>query len=541
MEATAVQPVTNNDVGRKLISLEEGSKRAPEGAFSALVEKIIAEEEKPALVSSEDVTQASGEDEDSGLADEEILQDPGAVPVAILGFVSLDDLEISGAEVFSSVSPPVDEVAKESAPPAATDSSDSSTAKPEQAVSQDELPKPAVEGLASGLAQVVAEELPEGFPEGLPEGRPPEVSLPGAPSGQRPVNFEEVPNQPNTQVSDASEAQESLMNLVDEEVSKGFPAAKPEENPASLAEPLAVEEKSAPKSAERLMDIPGLSQLDKDPDAIKAQAKSMDIGDGEARRSSSPDVPQKHEVRAEKGMESSFSVGVDSSKEMQPATPLPSTPKESVGVETVMLVPPEEAHEAEVEPIKPVNGGDILQTNSRSAEGLEAAKSLSQPQSSASTQETSALNRPSAPPVVGRIVEKVVEVVQAGNHNERHEVSIQLSPPSLGKIHLRVLVEDSKLHVALFTTTQEARELVESNTSQLKAALHQQGLMLEQFSVGVRSGLAHNMPQQDWLGWQENFASGQFFQGPGATSKEAAAEPWAYQRRDAVSRVDLFI
>jgi flagellar hook-length control protein FliK len=135
----------------------------------------------------------------------------------------------------------------------------------------------------------------------------------------------------------------------------------------------------------------------------------------------------------------------------------------------------------------------------------------------------------------------MVEVVQAGGPQERHEISIQLNPPSLGKVQLTVLVEDSKLHVALFTTTSEARELVESNASELRAALNEQGLMLEQFSVGVRSELAHNMPNQEWLGWQESFASGRFFQAPGAFSQEPAAEPRAYQRSSADSRIDLFI
>jgi flagellar hook-length control protein FliK len=305
-------------------------------------------------------------------------------------------------------------------------------------------------------------------------------------------------------------------------------------------EPLAGEERNSPRASERLLEIPGLSQLDQEAAVIKAQSKSLDGGGGDAPGANLSETPQNQGLKAEEGIEASFSVNIDSQEETLKTAPMPSTPKETVNVETVKLVSLEETQEAELEPVKPATGGNLLQSNDRSAESLELAKSLSQPHS-ASTHETSAAGRPPAPPVVGRIVDKMVEVVQAGGPQERHEISIQLNPPSLGKVQLTVLVEDSKLHVALFTTTSEARELVESNASQLRAALNEQGLMLEQFSVGVRSELAHNMPNQEWLGWQESFASGRFFQAPGAFSQEPAAEPRAYQRSSADSRIDLFI
>ncbi len=308
-----------------------------------------------------------------------------------------------------------------------------------------------------------------------------------------------------------------------------------------MVDSLVKEDKGASKGKESLLEIIGRGQDEKDSKAFRAKAKSMDAVNGKGRLPNPTDAAQKQGVRAEKGIESSFSVSVESSEEMPQATSLASKPKETVNVGTVEPIAQEESGEAEVKPIKPANDGSPAQTNDRSAEGMGVAKNVSQPQPGAPTQETSAVNRPSTPPLVERIVQKVVDVVQAGGDQKRHEISLQLNPPSLGKVHLRVMVEDSKLHVVLFTTNNGARELVESNASQLKTALHQQGLMLEQFSVGVRSGLAHNMPQQDWFGWQEGFASGSRFQGAEAASNEPAAEPWVNQRRDSVSRIDLFI
>lgn len=552
MEAIAIQAVAN-DVGHGLIGLGKGSEKVPEEAFSVLVEKIIADEKNPSVVSSEDVTPALGEGEEkSEKGDEEISPSFVAAfvaePEGVGTRVILDGESSPGvgaAEQNQSSNP----LGKELAPglvelrPSPADSGFSDrlvqlvTQGPasdhaQDASPNDILPRPADSGFAEALSNLVTNESPE--------GRPTEVPPLEVPSGLGPANVEEAPGQLGAKVSDVGEAQESLMNLVDEEVSEGFPAAGPEKNPAGMVKPLAGEERNTPKASERLLEIPGLGQLDQEAAGIKAQSKSLDVGGGDARWPNPTDTSQNQGLRAEEGIEASFSVNIDSQEETLKTAPMPSTPKETVGVEAVKFVSLEEAQGAELEPVEPANGGSLLQSNDRSAESLELAKSLSQPHS-ASAHETSAAGRPPAPPVVGRIVDKMVEVIQAGGPQERHEVSIQLNPPSLGKVQLTVLVEDSKLHVALFTTTSEARELVESNASQLRAALNEQGLMLEQFSVGVRSELAHNMPNQEWLGWQDNFGSGRFFQAPGAVSQEPAAGPRAYQRSSADSRIDLFI
>jgi len=237
-------------------------------------------------------------------------------------------------------------------------------------------------------------------------------------------------------------------------------------------------------------------------------------------------------------------VGADYPVEVPQSGAAPSVPKETVQVEALQMASSEEAEGVELEPIRPPEDGSAPHSGDRSAEGMEVAKALSQPNHSAApAREAPPPSRQAMPPVVERIVEKMVDTLQAGAGQKRHEVSLQLHPPSLGKVHLTILVEDWKLQVALFTDNSQARDLVESNASHLRAALHQQGLELDRFSVEVRSGLAQTTTQQDWSGWREGFSAGPSFRGGqvGAQVAAAAAQPVSYARRDALARIDLFI
>jgi flagellar hook-length control protein FliK len=241
--------------------------------------------------------------------------------------------------------------------------------------------------------------------------------------------------------------------------------------------------------------------------------------------------------------EASSLTNTDGPEDTANTAPLPSTPKEAVEVEALRLASSEESTEVEIEPIKPLDEANVPQPDDRPPQGLEAARSLSQSHAMEYSSEASASGKLPSPPSVGRIVEKLVEVVQAGGPKERHEVSIQLDPPSLGRVHLKLLVEDSKLHVAIYTTTNEAKDLVEANASQLKTALHQHGLALDQFSVEVQSGLAQNMAQQDWSAWLESFSHGSGFgvSVAGTSDGMPSAQPWLNRSPDPLSTIDLFI
>jgi flagellar hook-length control protein FliK len=279
-------------------------------------------------------------------------------------------------------------------------------------------------------------------------------------------------------------------------------------------------------------------------DESMGQAAALDSDAGDQQQAVLKNmVHEKLWEVSEAQAEASSLTNTDGAEDTANTAPLPSTPKEAVEVEALRLASSEESTEVEIEPIKPLDEANVPQPDDRPPQGLEAARSLSQSHAMEYSSEASASGKLPPPPSVDRIVEKLVEVVQAGGPKERHEVFIQLDPPSLGRVRLKLLVEDSKLHVAIYTTTNEAKDLVEANASQLKTALHQHGLALDQFSVEVQSGLAQNMAQQDWSAWLESFSHGSGFGASAADTSDGmpSAQPWLNRSPDALSTIDLFI
>ena len=65
-------------------------------------------------------------------------------------------------------------------------------------------------------------------------------------------------------------------------------------------------------------------------------------------------------------------------------------------------------------------------------------------------------------------------------------IRIELNPPHLGTVDMDVLVRDSKVHVILQTENYDVKQLLQSNTEQLKTSLHTQGLTVDTISVSVQ-------------------------------------------------------
>lgn len=65
-------------------------------------------------------------------------------------------------------------------------------------------------------------------------------------------------------------------------------------------------------------------------------------------------------------------------------------------------------------------------------------------------------------------------------------IKIELNPPHLGSVDMDVLVRDNKVHVILRTEHLDVKQLLQSNTEQLKTALNNQGLAADNITVSVQ-------------------------------------------------------
>ena len=65
-------------------------------------------------------------------------------------------------------------------------------------------------------------------------------------------------------------------------------------------------------------------------------------------------------------------------------------------------------------------------------------------------------------------------------------IKITLNPPHLGSVDMDVLVRDNKVHVILRAEHLDVKQLLQSNTEQLKTALNNQGLAADNITVSVQ-------------------------------------------------------
>ncbi len=65
-------------------------------------------------------------------------------------------------------------------------------------------------------------------------------------------------------------------------------------------------------------------------------------------------------------------------------------------------------------------------------------------------------------------------------------IKIELNPPHLGSVDMDILVRDNKVHVILKTEHLDVKQLLQSNTEQLKTALNNQGLVADNITVSVQ-------------------------------------------------------
>ncbi|MGV8074043.1 MAG: flagellar hook-length control protein FliK [Syntrophobacteraceae bacterium] len=82
------------------------------------------------------------------------------------------------------------------------------------------------------------------------------------------------------------------------------------------------------------------------------------------------------------------------------------------------------------------------------------------------------------------------------HRQKRNQLTIELEPQNLGKMVLRVEADQNQVNAWISTSSEQVRTLLAQNAPILRQHLHDQGLMLGQFSVGVSDGKGNQQPNQ---------------------------------------------
>lgn len=84
-----------------------------------------------------------------------------------------------------------------------------------------------------------------------------------------------------------------------------------------------------------------------------------------------------------------------------------------------------------------------------------------------------------------KIIDQIIQKFSARGSGAKNEVNIRLEPPSLGKVRMNVSSTGDSIKTILIAENHAVKQAIESNLSQLKSSLSQQGLAVESFDVLV--------------------------------------------------------
>jgi flagellar hook-length control protein FliK len=93
-----------------------------------------------------------------------------------------------------------------------------------------------------------------------------------------------------------------------------------------------------------------------------------------------------------------------------------------------------------------------------------------------------------AAPDAARLVRDIAEQVGVLAGQGKSEFQIQLHPDTLGRLHMRLTLDDGGVTVRMHAESAEAKSMIESNLGQLKQSFQDQGVRVDHFTIDVGQG-----------------------------------------------------
>jgi flagellar hook-length control protein FliK len=174
---------------------------------------------------------------------------------------------------------------------------------------------------------------------------------------------------------------------------------------------------------------------------------------------------------------------------------------------------------------------------STSQSQLAVATSAEKPSPTASSPATSGVSSTSAhaSPVAARVAElittdrtaldnidSVARSLSSANGNGRHQVTLQLDPPELGRLRLDIRMEEGAMTLRVDAQAASAAKLIESRIPELRDALAVHGIRIDRTEIVVRS------PESGQSGPQQEHSQQGAQHGPGqhSTNSDAGQRGW---------------
>lgn len=169
-------------------------------------------------------------------------------------------------------------------------------------------------------------------------------------------------------------------------------------------------------------------------------------------------------------------------------------------------------------------------TDARAAQDVKGVDGIAKPDSPVPTvmkNEAAAVTPSTASRIVENAenIENIRKIVQDFNISRLRNfetVRINLEPPELGKMQIRLVMNGSDLNAVIQTESAEAKELLTRNLNSLRQVLADKGVSVENFDVSSEAD--HSFSEQP--GTQEAFAgASRTGNGAGGIAGETGAEP----------------
>lgn len=102
------------------------------------------------------------------------------------------------------------------------------------------------------------------------------------------------------------------------------------------------------------------------------------------------------------------------------------------------------------------------------------------------------------------LFKQIIENSMAFNNQDSSEIRIHLKPDSLGKLTISLIMEEGKMTARFVAENQAVKETIESNFSELRDALNQKGLNIQNLSVSVGQQGKWKYENQNFRAWKNN-------------------------------------
>ncbi len=97
------------------------------------------------------------------------------------------------------------------------------------------------------------------------------------------------------------------------------------------------------------------------------------------------------------------------------------------------------------------------------------------------------------------LAEHLVRHAQMSLRKGVSEMQVRLVPPHLGKMMLRIQMEDNQMSAIVRVETQEAKVLLQNNLAQLRESIAEKGVDIQTFDVHVQQDMQQDLNQSRWM------------------------------------------